>query len=65
MFICLCNGVTERQIHEAIDDGACSLTDLSARLGVASGCGTCASFARDMLTEALEQRDLLISCHAA
>jgi bacterioferritin-associated ferredoxin len=53
MFVCLCNGVTEGQIREAVADGACSLPELSARLGVASGCGTCADCARQVLHETL------------
>jgi bacterioferritin-associated ferredoxin len=56
MFICVCNGITDRQVEEAIDAGARSLEDLNAALGVASGCGTCAGFTRQLLTKALEAR---------
>jgi len=51
MFVCLCNGVTERQIREAAYEGVCSMTELSARLGVGAGCGTCAQFAEAVLHE--------------
>jgi bacterioferritin-associated ferredoxin len=51
MFVCICNGVTERQIRAAIEEGAASVHDLSARLGVATGCGCCADFAADLLSE--------------
>jgi bacterioferritin-associated ferredoxin len=54
MFVCVCNGITERQIREAVSDGACSLDELGARLGVASGCGTCVDFARQVLHETLQ-----------
>jgi bacterioferritin-associated ferredoxin len=54
MFICVCNGITERQIREAVREGACSLDELGARLGVASGCGTCQEFARQVLHETLQ-----------
>jgi bacterioferritin-associated ferredoxin len=53
MFVCVCNGVTDRQIREAVSDGACSLDELAARLGVAAGCGTCVDFARQVLHETL------------
>jgi len=46
MFVCVCNGVTERQIREAAYEGACSMTELSARLGVGAGCGACAGGCR-------------------
>jgi bacterioferritin-associated ferredoxin len=51
MFVCICNGVTEGQIRAAIDEGACSVHDLGARLGVASGCGCCAEFAASLISE--------------
>ena len=54
MFVCLCNGVTERQIREAVCEGACSMTELSACLGVAAGCGKCAQFAETLLHETLQ-----------
>ena len=49
MFVCLCNGITERQIREEIGRGATSLPELTAALGIASGCGTCAQYARQLL----------------
>ena len=54
MFVCLCNGVTERQIRDAACEGVCSMTELSARLGVGAGCGTCAQFAESVLHETLQ-----------
>jgi bacterioferritin-associated ferredoxin len=52
MFICICNGVTERQVRAAIEEGACTVGDLRARLGVAAGCGCCAEFAANLLWDA-------------
>lgn len=51
MFVCICNGITERQIRAAIDEGASSVPELAARLGVASGCGCCAEFAASLISE--------------
>jgi bacterioferritin-associated ferredoxin len=56
MFVCVCNGITHRQVEEAIDAGAGSLEDLTIALGIASGCGTCAAFTRELLLRALEAR---------
>ncbi len=53
MYVCVCKGVTDGQIREAVRDGASTLRDLHARLGVAGGCGRCASHARIVLDEAL------------
>jgi len=34
MYVCICNGVTERDIHQAIDEGASSVRDLNKALQV-------------------------------
>ena len=54
MYICICNGVTERQLRDAIDAGACTLSELRANLGVAAGCGACEAFAADVLDATLK-----------
>jgi bacterioferritin-associated ferredoxin len=51
MFICICNGVTDRQIREAGASGATSLAALQSRLGVATQCGQCAESALAVLSE--------------
>lgn len=51
MYVCLCNGITEGQIREAVDSGADSLLELRLRLGVASCCGRCADCAQQVLHE--------------
>ncbi|KPV40568.1 hypothetical protein AN478_05130 [Thiohalorhabdus denitrificans] len=55
MYVCICKGVTERQIHQAVAEGARDLEDLQNRLGASTGCGTCAEFTTECLREALEQ----------
>ncbi len=51
MYVCVCKAVTDRQIREAVASGAKSLADLNRRLGVGSGCGTCAHTAESVLDE--------------
>jgi bacterioferritin-associated ferredoxin len=53
MYVCLCNGVTDRHIANAVAEGAASLCDLKARLGIASCCGRCAECAEFILDEQL------------
>ena len=52
MYVCVCRAVTERQICEAAQGGACTLRDLRQTLGVSRDCGRCASFARECLDQA-------------
>jgi bacterioferritin-associated ferredoxin len=49
MFICICNAITERQVKQAVAEGATTLADLQGQLGVASCCGCCAETASDYL----------------
>lgn len=51
MYVCVCNAVSDRAIHRAIDHGAHTLQDLVEELGVAMGCGSCESAVRQMLAE--------------
>ena len=51
MFVCVCNGVTESQIREAVADGVVSLQELHDRLGVASQCGGCGDYALSLIHE--------------
>lgn len=51
MFVCLCYGVSDSDIRRAADEGAASLSDLSARTGCATHCGSCAEVAMEILNE--------------
>lgn len=53
MYVCVCKGVTDGQIREAVREGACTVRELRARLGVTTCCGRCASHTRIVLDEAL------------
>jgi bacterioferritin-associated ferredoxin len=43
MFVCLCEGVTDREIHEALDEGCRSIPDVMECTGAGTGCGACHS----------------------
>lgn len=51
MYVCVCNAVTDKQIRAAAADGAQTLADLSASLGVATCCGCCATLASEVLEQ--------------
>ena len=52
MYVCICAAVSDRQIKDAVRDGACSLDQLAASLGVGTGCGCCREMAQEMIGEA-------------
>lgn len=51
MYVCICQGVTDRQIREAVGEGCGSMRQLRQQLGVAATCGRCATYAKQMLDE--------------
>ena len=51
MYVCICNGITDKQIRAAVARGVGSLEELQEELGVASQCGSCAEHALTMLSD--------------
>lgn len=56
MYVCVCKGVTESAIREAIYQGADRMRDLKASLGVTEQCGICACHAKQVLDQTLVQK---------
>jgi len=52
MYVCICAAVSDRQIKQAVREGACSVDQLAACLGVGTVCGCCREMAQDILVEA-------------
>ncbi len=57
MYICVCKGVTDRDIHEAALNGAIRMRDIRIGLGVSAQCGVCACHAKMVLDRALHLTD--------
>lgn len=51
MYVCLCNGVTERQIREVAEAGCRSVAELTMRTGAGANCGSCLSIAAELLDD--------------
>ncbi|WP_051919592.1 (2Fe-2S)-binding protein [Basilea psittacipulmonis] len=64
MYICICNAVTDKQVNDAIENGATSLDDLKTQLGVATCCGSCAKTVDEMIqTHHMNQENRkLVAC---
>jgi bacterioferritin-associated ferredoxin len=52
VYVCLCNGVTERDIQQAATAGCRSMPELTMRTGCGASCGSCVSMATELLHEA-------------
>ena len=58
MYVCLCKGITDSQIRQAVDSGATSLRQVRQMLGVASQCGKCSCFAREVMNNAVQEKSM-------
>lgn len=55
MFVCVCQAVTDREIHEAIDRGVDHVDQLEELCGVGSGCGSCRTMAQELIEARLSE----------
>ena len=51
MYVCLCNGLTDRDVRNTADDG-CSVAMVYRALGCEPQCGKCVPYVRQMVREA-------------
>lgn len=49
VYVCICNGVTERDIRQAAQAGCSGVAELTMRTGCGSTCGSCLPMAIDLL----------------
>lgn len=57
MYVCLCHGISETRLQQAILEGARSFEQLQSCTGVATCCGACEPCAREMLCGKQETLD--------
>ena len=51
MYVCICNAITDNEIRQAVELGACSFRQISDQLGVATCCGKCRQEACQVIKE--------------
>ena len=61
MYVCICNAVTQRQVEQSAREGARSVEELTATLGVGAGCGRCRECAAEMLQSACKSLSLQLA----
>jgi bacterioferritin-associated ferredoxin len=52
VYVCICNGVTQRDIQAAAEAGCRSVAELTMRTGAGANCGTCLDMAAEVLDQA-------------
>ena len=58
MYVCICNGVTERDILQAAEAGCRSVPELTMRTGAGANCGSCLDMAASLLDQAQAAREI-------
>lgn len=59
MFVCLCHGITDKQITKAVSEhGVGNMRDLKRRLGVGSQCGSCIDMAVSIIDQTIVDETL-------
>lgn len=51
MYVCVCNGLTDRDIRRAGDQGHCTVASAYCSLGAEVNCGRCVPMARQLITK--------------
>jgi bacterioferritin-associated ferredoxin len=51
MYVCICHGISEKRLDQAIREGARSFEQLQYCTGVATCCGACEPCARQILDD--------------
>jgi assimilatory nitrate reductase catalytic subunit len=51
MIVCICAGISERELRAVIADGATTMKQIERRCGAGSGCGACRPLVRECLRE--------------
>jgi bacterioferritin-associated ferredoxin len=49
MYVCLCNGVTDREIRQTAAAGCRTMAELTMRTGCGAGCGSCVGVATALI----------------
>lgn len=49
MYVCICHGVTDKDIKKAASNGVSSIQELQLMTGAATGCGGCLDHAEEVL----------------
>ncbi|MDO5505146.1 MAG: (2Fe-2S)-binding protein [Pseudoxanthomonas suwonensis] len=51
MYVCVCNGVTDREIRDVAEAGCGSVAELTMRTGAGAGCGSCLDMAEALMQQ--------------
>jgi bacterioferritin-associated ferredoxin len=51
MYVCICHGITDKDIQKAARSGVTNIHQLATETGATTGCGSCLEMAEDILKQ--------------
>ncbi len=57
MYVCVCNGVTDKDIQREVDAGCTSVSELTMRTGAGASCGSCIQLADALIGNMLAAKN--------
>ncbi len=57
MYVCLCHGITDKDVEQAVAQGVTRMSDLKRQLKVSTQCGSCAMQVAATLRKSLENSE--------
>ena len=61
MYICLCNGITDRDVRRTASADSPTVAQLYRALGCTPQCGKCVPVVRQMLDEAKREQSVVVA----
>lgn len=58
MYVCLCQGITDKDIRDAVNEGCCSYKEVRQSLDIATRCGKCGCLAKQIVKETIAESQL-------
>ncbi len=61
MYVCICHGITDKDIQKAARSGVTNIHQLAAETGATTGCGSCLEMAEDILKQQSAQQPAFLN----
>ncbi|MBF6175931.1 (2Fe-2S)-binding protein [Nocardia blacklockiae] len=65
MYVCICNAVSEKDVHRCVAAGACSTRQVKLACGWKPGCGSCTSRLAEVVGRARAEASAEVAAEVA
>lgn len=61
MYVCICRGITDSQVANAVCQGAKCVKDVNKQVGVPVQCGKCCCYMKEVVAELVAQKEASVA----